>query len=283
MQKVVLNVEKTTFAVMDKLRFYSLGSGSSGNCYYIGNAVQGLLIDAGVGPRLLRRDLKLAGIDLSQILGIFVTHDHYDHIKSVGTLGEKFNIPVYATAGTHQGIDRNYGMTQKLLTSRKFIENGEILTLGDFQIVSFPVSHDGNDNNGYFIRYKQHGILVATDLGYVNEPVKRYLSESTVAVLEANYDPDLLETGRYPAYLKQRILSKTGHLSNQEAGAFLAEHWHEKLSHVFLCHLSSDNNRPDIALKTVESYLEKKGIRNGEHVHVEPLKRGKSEMVIFEE
>lgn len=267
---------------MDKLRFLSLGSGSSGNCYYFGNAMQGILIDAGIGSRSLRRALRLVGVDFGQILGIFITHDHHDHIKSVGTLGEKFNIPVYATMKTHNGMDHSYGMTQKLVSSRKCLENGVEMELGDFKIVSFPVSHDGTDNAGFFFRYREHGVLVATDLGFVNDSLKQYIAEANIAIVEANYDLEMLKGGRYPHHLKQRILSDTGHLGNHEAGAFLAEHWHSNLKHIYLCHLSNDNNHPELAKKTVESYFERKGIRLGVDVEISPLKRSISELVVFD-
>jgi phosphoribosyl 1,2-cyclic phosphodiesterase len=278
--------KKTTFAViidfMDRLRFLSLGSGSSGNCYYFGNAMQGILIDAGIGSRIIRKDLRQVGVDFSQILGIFITHDHHDHIKSVGTLGEKFNIPVYATAKTHNGMDHSYGMTQKLVCSRKFLENEVELVIGEFRILSFPVSHDGTDNAGFFIRYKEYGILVATDLGLVNDSLRQYIAEADIAIVEANYDHEMLKGGRYPYYLKERILSDTGHLSNHDAGIFLAENWHPKLKHIYLCHLSNDNNHPELAKKTVEAYFDSKGIQCGVDVEIIPLKRNLSEMVIFE-
>jgi len=267
---------------MDKLRFFSIGSGSSGNCYYFGNALQGILIDAGISSRTIRKELKLIGVDLSQILGIFVTHDHHDHIKSIGTLGEKFHIPVYATAKTHDGIDHSYGMTQKLSCSKRFLENGQEIKVGDFYVSSFPVSHDGTDNGGFFIKYMNHHIVVATDLGCVNECICNYILQSDIVILEANYDMEMLKNGKYPYSLKQRILSETGHLGNQEAGLFLAENWHPQLRHIYLCHLSNDNNHPELAKKTVEMYFNDKGIRLGLDVDIVPLKRSASELVVFD-
>jgi phosphoribosyl 1,2-cyclic phosphodiesterase len=267
---------------MDKLRFFSIGSGSSGNCYYFGNALQGILIDAGISSRTIRKELKQIGVDFSQILGIFITHDHHDHIKSIGTLGEKFHIPVYATAKTHTGIDNSYGMTQKLLGSRRYLENGQEMSLGDFCISSFPVSHDGTDNAGFFITYKEHRIIVATDLGFVNDHILRYISQATIVILEANYDMEMLVNGKYPYYLKQRILSATGHLGNHECGKFLAENWHPELRHIYLCHLSNDNNHPELAKKTIEMYITDKGIRKGFDVEVIPLKRSAHELIIFD-
>jgi len=267
---------------MDKLRFLSIGSGSSGNCYYFGDLKHGILIDAGISSRTVRKELKQIGVDFSQIMGIFITHDHHDHIKSVGTLGEKFNIPVYATYKTHEGIDNSYGMTQKLLGSKRFLENGQEMEIGGFCISSFPVSHDGTDNAGYFLKYENHRIVVATDLGYVNEPIYKYIPQSDIVIIEANYDLEMLKNGRYPSYLKQRILSDTGHLGNHDAGKFLAENWHSELQHVYLCHLSNDNNHPELAKKTVEMYLNEKGIQSGTDVKILPLKRSASDLVLFD-
>jgi len=267
---------------MDKLRFFSIGSGSSGNCYYFGNSLHGILIDAGLSSRIIRKELKQIGVDFSQIMGIFVTHDHQDHIKSLGTLGEKFHIPVFATAKTHSGIDNSYGMTQKLYGSKRYLENGQNINVGDFNISSFPVSHDGTDNGGFFIKYRNHRIIVATDLGFVNDQIHSYISQSNIVILEANYDLEMLKNGSYPYLLKQRILSDTGHLGNTEAGIFLAENWHPELKHIYLCHLSNDNNHPELAKKTVEMYFLDKGIRLGLDVTIMPLKRSVTELIIFD-
>ena len=268
---------------MDKLRFFSLGSGSSGNCYFFGNQTQGILVDAGIGSRLIRKALRLEGYEFSQILGLFITHDHQDHIKAAGTLAERFGIPVFATSKTHAGMDNSYRMTQKLSTlSKHYLEHGESMQLGDFTVDSFAVSHDGTDNGGFFIQYKHHRILVATDLGCVNEALEGFLKQATIAIFEANYDSEMLRDGTYPYYLKQRIAGEFGHLSNQVAGAFLAEHWQESLKHIYLCHLSKDNNHPDLALKTIEQYFTQKGIKAGFDVSISALKRGQAEMVIFE-
>jgi len=173
-------------------------------------------------------------------------------------------------------------MTQKLSSCKRFLENGDEVNIGGFNISSFPVSHDGTDNGGFFIKYMEHRIIVATDLGFVNEPIFHFMPQSDIVILEANYDLEMLKNGRYPYYLKQRILSDTGHLGNQEAGLFLAEHWHPELKHIYLCHLSNDNNHPELAKKTVEMHMYDKGIRPGTDVEVTPLKRSASEMVVFD-
>ena len=232
---------------MDKLQFQSFGSGSSGNCYYIGNASSGILIDAGIGVRSIRRNLRNIGLDFENIWGIFVTHDHADHIKAVGPLGEKHRIPIYSTRQVHEGIQRSYCVTEKLYSSRKLIEKNETLELGDFKITAFHVSHDSTDCVGYTVEYKEKRFTFATDLGYIGEEAVSQLMQADYLVLEANYDEQMLLQGSYPVHLKNRIIAKTGHLSNDQAGRFLAENYNERMQHIFLCHLSRENNLPEVA------------------------------------
>ena len=189
---------------MDKLRFQSFGSGSSGNCYFIGNASTGILIDAGIGVRSIRKCLRNIGLDFDNIWGVFVTHDHADHIKAVGPLGEKHLIPIYSTRLVHEGIQKSYCVTEKLYSSRKFIEKGQSVQVGDFKITAFSVSHDSTDSVGYTVEYKEKRFTFATDLGYVGEEVAAHLVQADYMVLEANYDEQMLDMGHYPIYLKNR-------------------------------------------------------------------------------
>jgi phosphoribosyl 1,2-cyclic phosphodiesterase len=258
---------------MEKLCFQSFGSGSSGNCYYIGNSKNGILIDAGVAPRRIRLALRAAMLDLTDILGIFVTHDHTDHVKFVSTLGEDYNIPVYSTERVHRGIDSNFRVNPKLALSRQFIEKNKSMQIGDFLVTPFPVSHDATDSVGYAVEYNGKKFTVATDLGCVGAEAAAHLAQSDFVVLEANYDAVMLETGSYPDYLKERIASDSGHLSNVQAGAFLAEHYSEKMKYVFLCHLSKENNLPDLAYSAVKAQLEQRNIIVGEALQLVTLER----------
>lgn len=245
---------------MDRLRFFSIGSGSSGNCYYIGTASYGFLIDAGVAARTVRKELKARGIDLSSIWGIFITHDHTDHIKSVGTLGEKFHIPVYLTDKMHIGINNNYRITEKISACCRHYTKGDTLTIRDFTIQSFPVSHDATDCVGYTFTYRDQHFVFATDLGYISKEVADHISRANYLVIEANYDELMLKNGPYPYPLKERVRSYTGHLCNEHTARFLADNYLPNLSHVFLCHLSQENNTPETAFNTVSEALEEKGI-----------------------
>lgn len=267
---------------MDKLRFQSFGSGSSGNCYYIGNASNGILIDAGVGVRTIRRCLRSIGLDFENIWGVFVTHDHSDHIKAVGPLGEKHRIPIYSTQQVHEGIQKSYCVTEKLYSSRKFIEKGETIEIGEFRITAFPVSHDATDNVGYTVEYKEKRFTFATDLGFIGDEVADHLVNADYMVLEANYDVQMLEQGTYPIYLKNRIVAQTGHLSNDQAGLFLAKNFNIRLQHIFLCHLSRENNLPELAYTTIQNHLEQNQIMVGRDVQMVTLNRlTPSELYIF--
>ncbi len=268
---------------MDRLRFQSFGSGSSGNCYFIGNASSGLLIDAGIGVRTTRKYLKNLGLDFENIWGVFITHDHADHIKAVGPIGEKHRVPVYTTRKVHEGIQRSYAVTEKLYSSKKYIEKGETIQVGEFKVTAFEVSHDATDNVGYTIEYKEKRFTFATDLGFIGEEVAKHLETSDYMVLEANYDDQMLRQGSYPVYLKNRIIAETGHLSNDQTGLFLAEKYNKRLQHVFLCHLSRENNLPEIAYTTVQNHLEEKQIVVGKDLELVTLDRlNPSELYIFD-
>ncbi|MDR3653174.1 MAG: MBL fold metallo-hydrolase [Paludibacter sp.] len=267
---------------MDKLRFQSFGSGSSGNCYFIGNASNGILIDAGIGVRSIRKCLRNIGLDFENIWGVFVTHDHADHIKAVGSIGEKHRVPIYTTRHVHEGIQRSYCVTEKLYSSKKYIEKNQSVQVGEFMITSFPVSHDATDSVGYTIEYNGKKITFATDLGFISEEVGEHLKVADYMVLEANYDAQMLEQGSYPIHLKNRIAAKTGHLSNDQAGIFLAENYNERVQHIFLCHLSRENNLPNLAYTTIQNYLESKQIIVGRDVNLITLDRlTPSELYIF--
>lgn len=256
-----------------KLSFLSLASGSSGNCYYLGTTEYGMLIDAGIGIRTIRKVLKDRSIDFSKIIAILITHDHADHIKTVGCLGEKFCIPVYTTQDVHRGIDKSRYVEETLNASRKVIEKEIPFAIRDFRITAFEVPHDSTDNVGYYIEYGNHKFTFATDVGHITETVSKYMSLANHLIIEANYDEEMLMFGSYPAFLKERVASPTGHLSNREAAEFLASHYHSHLKDIWLCHLSRDNNHPELAYKTIDIRLFQEGVRVGKDVNLVALKR----------
>lgn len=256
------------------LRFVSFGSGSSGNCYYLSTATDGLLVDIGVGIRALKKHFKDYGIRLNSVRQILVTHDHADHIKSVGAFSCEYGVPVYATEKVHNGIDRNYCVLRKVAPGlKKVITPSETLKIGDFTVTPFSIPHDASENVGYQIDVEGVSFVIITDVGSVTEEVRRHIANAHYLILEANHDVEMLTNGPYPARLKQRILSASGHLSNAECGKAIAENMTEKLRHVWLCHLSEENNHPELARKTVETILRSYGIIPGKDIQLEVLKR----------
>ena len=255
------------------LKFLSLASGSSGNCYYLGTDEYGILLDAGIGMRAIKKILKENGIALEKIMAVFITHDHADHIKSVGSLGEKYGIPVYATELVHQGIDNSRYIDEKLRTSRRILEKEETVYIRDFKITAFDVPHDASDCVGYLIAYRHHKLVLATDVGCITEKVAEYIRIANHLAIEANYDREMLLRGNYPNFLKQRIMNGNGHLCNSETAEFLASNFDLHLKNIWLCHLSKDNNHPELAYKTVEMAMNQYGIRIGKDVNVFALKR----------
>ena len=193
----------------------SLASGSSGNCYYLGNNEYGLLIDAGIGIRTIKKTLKENSIAFEKIIGLLITHDHADHIKSAGCLGEKYGIPVYTTSDILAGMNRSYCMSEKIYSAGRIIHKEVEFTLRDFVITAFEVPHDGSDNVGYFVRYGNHNFAFATDLGHITERVAGYLCQANYLVIEANYDEEMLQQGSYPYYLKKRITNVPRHISQE--------------------------------------------------------------------
>ncbi|MDR2041765.1 MAG: MBL fold metallo-hydrolase [Tannerella sp.] len=256
-----------------KWSFLSLASGSSGNCYYLGVSGYGILVDAGIGVRTIRKTLKEKGFDFEKIAAILVTHDHADHIKALGCLGEKYHIPVYATEKVHEGIDRSRYVEEMLVQSRRIIEKGQPFTIRDFRVEAFEVSHDSSDSVGFLVEYGDSRFAIATDVGHITDTVNDYLCRANHIVLEANYDEEMLKTGNYPDFLKERVSSKTGHLSNREAAGFLATHYRPHMKNIWLCHLSRENNHPELAYKTVDLRMAQEGIRVGRDVALNVLKR----------
>ena len=267
-----------------KIKFISLASGSSGNCYYLGTDNYGILIDAGIGIRTIKKHLKDINIHMDSIRAVLITHDHADHIKSVGHLGEKYKIPVYSTQKVHEGINNSYCVTEKLTTeSVHYIEKGDTIQIEDFRVCAFEVPHDGTDNVGYHIEIDGKNFSFLTDLGHITPTAAAYIHKANYLILESNYDEEMLQMGPYPAYLKKRISGPRGHLSNSVSADFLAENFPENLKYVWLCHLSKDNNHPELAYKTMEWKLKCKGIIAGKDVQVVALKRSiPSELYILE-
>lgn len=237
----------------EAIRFISFGSGSSGNCSYIGDSKSGFLIDAGIDPMKVEKDLNERGIDITKVRGILLTHDHGDHVRFIYSLLRNHrHMLVYCTPKIMNGVLRRHSISRRIRDYHRAIYKEFEFKIGNFVITPFEVSHDGTDNCGFFINHGSYSMAVATDLGCITERVRFYMSQVNFTVIESNYDHEMLMTGNYPDYLKARIIADHGHLDNCASAEFVAEVWTPKLSHVFLCHLSQDNNRPE---KAQEAFL----------------------------
>ena len=257
-----------------EIRFMSIGSGSCGNSYYIGTGKHGILIDAGIPVKTIRLALKKENIPFESICAVFVTHDHADHIKSLGVVASKNMIPVYATKGVHEGITRNYCITTPIDAQYvRFIEKEKPIDFFNMKITAFEVPHDGTDNVGYCIEIGDKTFCFLTDLGCITETAAKYINKANYLVIEANYEEEMLAMGKYPKFLKDRVSSSTGHLSNQVTARFLADNFNEYLKYIWLCHLSEENNHPDLAYKAVEMELRSHGVIPGKDVTLNVLKR----------
>lgn len=256
------------------LTFLSLGSGSCGNCYYIATERDAIVVDCGVSIRRFKKNLIEYGMKASKIRGILITHDHADHIKAAGKISNEINVPVYATPLVHEGMDRNYQASVKVqVDNRMMVEKDETFEVGEFKVTAFSLPHDASENVGYFIEVEDYKFTIMTDVGDITDNVKKYIQESTHLILEANYDEEMLSQGRYPQILKDRIASGHGHLSNDKTAQALATNLREGIKYVWLCHLSEENNHPELARKTIETTLRNYGIIAGVDFNFEVLRR----------
>lgn len=256
------------------LRFISFGSGSCGNCYYLYNEDYGLLIDLGISVRKLKQYFTDYGLKFNHIQSVLITHDHADHVKSIGSLCNTFNIPAYATAEVHEGIRRNYVVRKKIGAEHvRTITKNEAFTLGPFNIKAFSVPHDSLDNAGYRIQFGETVFCLMTDAGHVTEEMAEYISEADYLVIEANHDDEMLRCGPYPNHLKARVSGPRGHLSNSLCAKSLTDNASSRLKHVWLCHLSQENNHPELARKTVEQALLSAENFDGTKVKLDVLRR----------
>lgn len=238
------------------LQFICLGSGSSGNCYYLYTENGGIVIDLGIGIRSFKKYFRDYGLSMAKVKAIFITHEHADHIKAVGAVSNELGVPVYATELVHHGIVKNYCVTTKVKKENiKVFTVGENIDICDFHLTTFTVPHDSSDNVGYSINHEDKNFCLITDAGCVTDEMCSFIRKADYLVLEANYEMDLLEAGPYPRYLKERIMSGRGHLCNTETARTLVEHTSEKLKHVWLCHLSEENNHPELARKNISAEL----------------------------
>jgi len=222
----------------------SLNSGSNGNCYYIGNDKEAVLIDAGISCRETERRMKRLGLDIKQVKAIIVSHEHSDHITGIPGLAKKYNLPIYITSHTQQSS--NIPLAKESVRAFKAFDQ---IQIGSLTVNAFPKFHDAVDPHSFIIVYKGIKVGVFTDIGHSCKHVISHFKQCHAAFLEANYCEDMLEKGNYPYYLKQRISSDKGHLSNSQALELFNKYRGKQLSHLILSHLSKNNNSPDLVGK----------------------------------
>lgn len=246
------------------LYFMSLGSGSSGNCCYIGTRQGGILIDAGVKTEDAIRMLSSNGISINAVKALLLTHDHSDHVRYAYNLVRNHkHIRLFCTNRVLGGLLRRHSISKRIKDYHHPIFKEIPFKILDFEITAFEVPHDGTDNMGFSVEFGDRRFVLATDLGAVTNRARYYMSRANYLVIEANYDLQMLKYGRYPEYLKARIQTENGHMDNEATGAFLKEIVNPELQYVFMCHLSQDNNTPAKALKAVRNALESAGKKVG--------------------
>lgn len=253
----------------DRLLYYfSMGSGSSGNSGYIGNSSGGIIIDAGVKAEEIESMLKANGIAMKHVKGILLTHDHADHVKYAYTLlRNNKHLKVYCTNRVLNGILRRHNISKRIADYHVPIFKEIPFKIAGFEVTAFEVHHDGTDNMGFSLRFDNHTFVLATDMGGVSKRADHYIRRANYLVMESNYDLSMLINGSYPQYLKARIQTINGHMDNSVTARYLSEIITPHLSHIFLCHLSKDNNTPEIALRTVEKALAEAGRKVGYATH----------------
>ena len=239
-------------------RVVPLFSGSKGNCYYIGTAAEGVLIDAGRNCKQIELAMEANGLSMKSVAAVFVTHEHIDHCQGLRVLTKKNKLPVFASAGTLNALAaKNYlfeGGKNDIITSE--------IELGNMKIQRVNTSHDAAESCCYRVTAPDGKVaMIATDLGFVSEPIRAALERCDFVVLESNHDVDMLRTGPYPYPLKRRILSDIGHLSNDACAVELAQLVGSGTCRLMLGHLSEQNNTPQLALRTAVAELGRAGMK----------------------
>jgi len=259
--------------------FCSIASGSSGNCVYVGNDKSGLLIDAGISCKNILESLKNIGVSNKSIKAMLLTHEHSDHMKNIGAMSRKLNIPIYANSSTWESIEGSIGKVKS--ENIRVFQTGQDFCVEDICISPFSISHDAADPVGFTFAFGTKKIGLATDLGYFSSNVKEALKGTSLVMLEANHDVEMLKMGSYPYYLKRRILSEHGHLSNEASGHAACELVNMGVEQILLGHLSKENNFPQLAYETVKGILEEKGIKVNKDVILDVAPRSSISRVFY--
>ncbi len=256
------------------MRFVSFSSGSCGNCYLLLGPTSGILIDAGVSIRRVKKELESLHLSLPEISAILVTHDHGDHIRSLGSFCKRVGVPVWTTPTLHEALLRHPFTREWIGPCRQNLEAGIWNPVtADFDVQYFVVPHDATQCLGFAIRCGEELFVLMTDMGHATEEALKWASQASTVVIESNYDVDMLLGGDYPQILKNRISHGIGHLSNDACAAAIGKFLHPGLRNLFLCHLSGNNNTPELAYESAREALAAAGAAPGS-IHLRVLRRG---------
>ncbi len=241
-------------------KFCNLYSGSSGNCSFVGTDNINILIDCGESQKKISDALESIGKSINKIDAIIVTHEHSDHVKNLGAISKKYNIPVYANEKTFENMPEQTSLIDE--KNKKIFNTDDHFEIGDLKIYPFHIPHDAAEPCGYNIYNDDKKISIATDIGHMDNNILKKLEESQFLLLESNYEPEILKYAKYPYYLKQRIAGPNGHLSNQEAGLTITKLVYSGVNNIMLGHLSKQTNFPELAYKTVMEEIIKSKINS---------------------
>lgn len=262
------------------MKFCSLYSGSSGNSIFIASDNAKVLIDAGLAGKKIDDALKHIGEESSSIDGIFITHEHIDHIKGVGVLSRKYDIPIYANDNTWAVMEKNIGKIKE--HNIRIMNRRSSIIINDLEIRSFNIPHDAIAPVGYTVSSAGKNASVVTDFGVFTEEIRDNIIDSDIILLESNHDVNMLRMGPYPYKLKLRVLGENGHLSNEDCGsAIVSLLKNDKKKQIVLGHLSGTNNHPDLAYQTVVDVLSANGIRPGDDVILQLASRHNPSEIIL--
>ncbi|HOJ11859.1 MAG TPA: MBL fold metallo-hydrolase [Clostridiales bacterium] len=263
------------------IKFCSLYSGSSGNAIFISNERARILIDAGLSGKRIAEALISIGEDPAGLSAILVTHEHNDHIKGVGVISKRYDIPIYANELTWQYLQSNITNISKINHKNiKYFDNNREFEICGIGVKAFSIPHDANDPVGFCFYSEGKKITIATDIGHITSELTESLDGSDLLLLESNHDVGMLKVGPYPWWLKQRILGEKGHLSNEVAGEVIADMAENGTRFFFLGHLSRENNFPELAYQTVSNALTERKICIGTDITLDVARRDCASRVV---
>lgn len=248
------------------LRFSVLASGSTGNSFYIESGEEKILVDAGLSGKRIENLLSQVDVDPTDLTRILVTHEHSDHIKGLGIMARRYNLPIYANEKTWDAMENQIG---KIALDQKFQFNmEETKSFGNIDIESFAVSHDAADPMFYTFHHEGKKVALVTDLGYVSERIKKTVEDADAYIFESNHDVSMLRMGKYPWNIKRRILGDSGHVSNEDCALALSDILTDRTQRIYLAHLSLDNNMKDLARMSVDNILRERGFEIGTRLEI---------------